>query len=174
MWGNINSYDRNIRIFVAGTILYVVAYLLLQSKYTNNIPQLQNYKKYIYHVFASDLSTVLIQMKFGQDKKDKKNKKKSKKNIKKNMKKNKPSPQIPGLTFGKLVPLNKNMGKFIPNQDPKPQNDDNSVSLPIYNGNVQKTQDSIESDIPIPVYRPMRRPTPGEGNGSVEVAIADN
>lgn len=165
LWGNINSYDRNIRIIIAGTILYVGTYLLLQSKYTNNIPQLQNYKKYIYHVFVSDFTTMMIQMKFGHDKTDQKNKKKSKKN-KRNMKMKK--------QFQHLPLLNHSQNSQQSQLENKKQNDENSVSLPIYNGHGQKNQDSIESDISIPIYRPMKNSIHGEGERKGEVEVEYN
>ncbi|ARF09668.1 hypothetical protein Indivirus_2_47 [Indivirus ILV1] len=143
LWGKVRSQDRNIRIIVAGTILYVVSYLLLQTKYVNDISQLQNYKKYIYHLFASDFTIVMIQMRFSHDKK-----------IKRKLKN--PKPKKMKLSFDKFIPMNNYL-----------QNHQNDEHIPV----IKKKQTDLESDIQIPIYRPINKQVNQQINQEVSVNV---
>ncbi|MCJ7637817.1 MAG: hypothetical protein MUO21_10040 [Nitrososphaeraceae archaeon] len=165
LWGKkINSQDRNIRVLVAGTVLYIGMYVLLQSKYADIVPQLQNYKKYIYHIFISDLATVSVQMYFTDNVLNKN------KNKKKKLRKNKVKDTLPLLPF-----IPHNIPHNIPNNPSinnnaspnKPKNSDNgSVGLPVYESHQKQQQQSVdvESDFQIPVYRPIHKQLNENGN----------
>lgn len=90
LWLTNKKANRNIKVLVLGSILYISMYAFLQTKYSN-ISFLENYKKYIYHIFVSDLSTVSVQMYFqNTNTKNKRKTKTQKKSKKLQIKKKKP------------------------------------------------------------------------------------
>ena len=142
LWSKLDNSDRNIRILVLGTILYVVAYFASNSQYLSQVSILEKYKKYLLYLAAADFATTSAQMFFSEPSK-KNNKKNKKKQIKKKPVRMMPPYQLPNVLKEELYQNKKQ------NQN---QNLDNnsSVKLPVYNS---KKQEEIIDDIQIPVYQ---------------------
>ncbi|AYV77027.1 MAG: hypothetical protein Barrevirus8_13 [Barrevirus sp.] len=182
--------DRNIRIFVLGTILYIVFFLYLQSKYN----KLQNYKKYIYYIFVTDFLVMSLYMSYSEyfKTKDKKvNKMKTKTKKKKETKSKNNGPSLPNqnrrpMSNKPVAPPNQNKGSNSslpspstpqnkgsnppisnngPNRDTHLSDNNSNVALPIYN-NTNQTQQKVPSKTVNKVVTESEIPVyrPNEGN----------
>lgn len=146
IWNYLENKDRNVRIFILGTILFVLLHSFLYSTYISN-PVVMEKRFLIYFLIPFDMLIVAILIFFFS----KENISKKKKNHKK--KKN-------------LKILNKNSFKINPliktNYPPKTntiklqKKDTMSESIPIYKGDLVNEKNKIDSNDSekIPMYIP--------------------
>lgn len=132
--------NRNIKVLVTGTILYIAAYFSLNSQYMNEIELIQKYKKYFYHIIAVDFATTVSQMFFTSPEKPKKR-------IQKKTKKSKNNRwQLPLLNpniNNELKPVKKELIKPV------------QPSIPVYAD--EKVEKQIEEQYNIPIYKPQNQ-----------------
>jgi len=67
IWSELESNQKFFRTAVVGTICYILMWSLFQSKVTESYQVVQKYKKYIYYVFAGDVSLFYLMTKFAGD-----------------------------------------------------------------------------------------------------------
>jgi len=63
LWKKISKKNRNIRIFITGSIIYIIIHSYLYSKYINEYKFINNYRKYIYFLILVDLILTFIGLK---------------------------------------------------------------------------------------------------------------
>lgn len=135
IWNDLDDKSRNARILVLGTILYIIVYSFIYSKYTDDIEIIQKYRSYLYYILAIDLIIIALLM-FTKKPKKKKNKKKNQKLIDYNMKYQLMKQQL----MQQKIKQNVNQ----PSQPKQPNLNDINIEIPIYNG-----MQIQEDDIPV-------------------------
>ena len=60
LWPNMRLKNRNVRVFLAGILLYIIFHSFLYSKYFENDGTLKNYRKYIYYVLTVDILITFV------------------------------------------------------------------------------------------------------------------
>lgn len=132
---------RTIKLLFICIIIYGVLYFVMNSKYIENIKQIQDYKQYIYYIVGIDMiSFVYFNLTSNTNKKKKKTKKVCK-NKKKNVKKTKAGPIMNLKSSATSSCLSK-------------MNDAKSVGLPVYEEKHIMIEDN--DSVKLPIYEPMK------------------
>lgn len=137
LWNNMEPKSKNIRVLIYGTILYIVIYSLLYSKYVEDYETIDAYKHWIFYLAALDSAIIIYRMYCNQSKTKKKqlNSKQHQMNQMNQMY------QLYNL-------MNMAQRPPIPMRRPQSSEDKKSIDIPLYESVKKESKD----DLNIPIY----------------------